>query len=278
MPPSSPFLWPCKSWWCDATDGYMWCIWLYTKRKYNPQGGSIPHTSFPGVASYRRQPWAIESTTPVGLSTPLAFATEWNRVDGIRYCHLPMSEMRILPTTLPFADKQICIDCSQRHNAQPNNIVSISARHSYFAQHITRELHTTLLLTNKWNRADGMRYCHLPMSEMRILPTTLPFIYKQICMNCSQHHNTLPNNIISPTNKFARIVRNIIMHYQTISYLYRLTPLFYIAHNMRIAHNIITHQYMKSHTSLRHHPPQSNEITWIVHRLLFTSVITRSLS
>ena len=36
-------------------------------KEYNPQGGSISRTSLPRVASYRRQPWAIESTTPVGL-------------------------------------------------------------------------------------------------------------------------------------------------------------------------------------------------------------------
>ena len=45
-------------------------------KEYNPQGGSLPHSLFPGVASYRRQPRAIESTTPMGLSIPLAFATE----------------------------------------------------------------------------------------------------------------------------------------------------------------------------------------------------------
>ena len=36
-------------------------------KEYNPQGGSLPHLLLPGVASYRRQPRAIESTTPVGL-------------------------------------------------------------------------------------------------------------------------------------------------------------------------------------------------------------------
>ena len=36
-------------------------------KEYNPQGGSIPHTLLPRVASYRRQPRAIESTTPRGL-------------------------------------------------------------------------------------------------------------------------------------------------------------------------------------------------------------------
>ena len=37
-------------------------------KEYNPQGGSLPHSLLPGVASYRRQPRAIESTTPVGLA------------------------------------------------------------------------------------------------------------------------------------------------------------------------------------------------------------------
>ena len=36
-------------------------------KEYNPQGGSLPHSLLPRVASYRRQPWAIESTTPMGL-------------------------------------------------------------------------------------------------------------------------------------------------------------------------------------------------------------------
>ena len=36
-------------------------------KEYNPQGGRLPHSLLPGVASYRRQPRAIESTTPVGL-------------------------------------------------------------------------------------------------------------------------------------------------------------------------------------------------------------------
>ena len=53
-------------------NGYMWRIQWHKERKYNPQGGSIPPTSLPRVASYRRQPRAIESITPVGLSTPLA--------------------------------------------------------------------------------------------------------------------------------------------------------------------------------------------------------------
>ena len=42
-------------------------------KEYNPQGGRLPHSLLPGVASYRRQPRAIESTTPVGLSTAWPF-------------------------------------------------------------------------------------------------------------------------------------------------------------------------------------------------------------
>ena len=45
-------------------------------KEYNPQGGRLPHSLFPEVASYRRQPRAIESTTPVGLSTPSTVITE----------------------------------------------------------------------------------------------------------------------------------------------------------------------------------------------------------
>ena len=36
-------------------------------KEYNPQGGSLSHSLLPGVASYRRQPRAIKSTTPMGL-------------------------------------------------------------------------------------------------------------------------------------------------------------------------------------------------------------------
>ena len=42
-------------------------------KEYNPQGGSLPHSLLPGVASYRRQPRAIESTTPVGLRAAWPF-------------------------------------------------------------------------------------------------------------------------------------------------------------------------------------------------------------
>ena len=57
-------------------------------KEYNPQGGSIPHTLLPGVASYRRQPRAIESTTPVGLSTPSTVITEQIYDGWMRHRHL----------------------------------------------------------------------------------------------------------------------------------------------------------------------------------------------
>ena len=44
-------------------------------KEYNPQGGSIPHTLLPGVASYRRQPRAIKSITPMGLPYHCPFIT-----------------------------------------------------------------------------------------------------------------------------------------------------------------------------------------------------------
>ena len=45
------------------------------ERKYNPQGGSISPTLLPGVAFYRRQPRAIECTTPTGLPYHCPFIT-----------------------------------------------------------------------------------------------------------------------------------------------------------------------------------------------------------
>ena len=143
--------------------GWLHVIHLIAhKRKYNPQGGRIPHISLPRVASYRRQPWAIESTTPMGLPYHCPFMT------------ITTTGMRI---TLRWS----------------------CAHHGHLSSHHNAEC-------------------------AHVIP-----------WGCPPHYH-------SSTNKFARIVRNIIMHYQTISYLYRPTPLFCTAHNTRIAHNIITHQ------------------------------------
>ena len=51
-------------------------------KEYNPQGGRLPHSLLPGVASYRRQPRAIESTTPVGLHRHQPFITAPQREGG----------------------------------------------------------------------------------------------------------------------------------------------------------------------------------------------------
>ena len=52
-------------------------------KEYNPQGGSIPHSLLPGVASYRRQPRAIECTTPMGLPYHHPLITTPQREDGV---------------------------------------------------------------------------------------------------------------------------------------------------------------------------------------------------
>ena len=65
----------------DETRAFAATRWVFItwraqiEKKYNPQGGSIPHTSLPGVASYRRQPRAIKSTTPMGLHHHQPFIT-----------------------------------------------------------------------------------------------------------------------------------------------------------------------------------------------------------
>ena len=64
-------------------------------KEYNPQGGRLPHSLLPGVASYRRQPRAIESTTPVGLPYHQPLITASQR--GISSRH-PMG----LPHHCPF--------------------------------------------------------------------------------------------------------------------------------------------------------------------------------
>ncbi|EGV29297.1 hypothetical protein HMPREF9431_02049 [Segatella oulorum F0390] len=57
----------------DETLAFAATRWVFVawraqiEKKYNPQGGSISPTSLPRIASYRRQPWAIESITPMGL-------------------------------------------------------------------------------------------------------------------------------------------------------------------------------------------------------------------
>ena len=72
----------------DETLAFAATRWVFVawraqiERKYNPQGGSIPHTSLPRIASYRRQPWAIESITPMGLHRHQPFITAPQRGDG----------------------------------------------------------------------------------------------------------------------------------------------------------------------------------------------------
>ena len=65
----------------DDTLAFAATRWVFVawraqiERKYNPQGGSISPTLLPGVASYRRQPRAIECTTPMGLPYHCPFIT-----------------------------------------------------------------------------------------------------------------------------------------------------------------------------------------------------------
>ena len=78
----------------DETLAFAAMQWVFVawraqiERKYTPQGGSIPPTSLPGVASYRRQPRAIKSTTPMGLMYHHPLITTPQRGDDARHGHL----------------------------------------------------------------------------------------------------------------------------------------------------------------------------------------------
>ena len=55
------------------------------KESATPKGVAFLLASLPRVASYRRQPWAIESTTPIGLPghQPLIIAPQPGDEDNI---------------------------------------------------------------------------------------------------------------------------------------------------------------------------------------------------
>ena len=81
-----------------AATRWVFVAWsAQIERKYNPQGGSIPSTLLPGVASYRRQPRAIESTTPVGLPHHQPLITAPQREDGTRHDIYHHATMRGVP-------------------------------------------------------------------------------------------------------------------------------------------------------------------------------------
>ena len=75
----------------DDTLAFAAMRWVFVawsaqiERKYTPQESSIPPTLLPRVASYRRQPQAIESTTPMGLPHHQPFITAPQRDDGTRH-------------------------------------------------------------------------------------------------------------------------------------------------------------------------------------------------
>ena len=78
----------------DETLAFAATRWVFVawraqiERKYNPQGGSIPPTLLPGVASYRRQPRAIESTTPMGLRAAWPSIAKRQHKDSVQHGHL----------------------------------------------------------------------------------------------------------------------------------------------------------------------------------------------
>ena len=99
------------------------------------------------------------------------------------------------------------MNCPQHHNALLNNIISISAQHPYFAQHITRGLYTTSLLINKWNRA----HCYDITLHNQIKSRGLYTNYY------SQHHNKVAIvTLVSPSPPKASSLLEYNMHWVLI--------------------------------------------------------------
>ena len=113
-------------------------------KEYNPQGGSIPHTLLPRVASYRRQPRAIESTTPMGLPYHYPFITTPSHATS---SHLPMKlpyyyPLIIMPPRVTSSHHPMGLHISlpiyHNHNhGDEDNIAVEFAHHCPFIYHAT---------------------------------------------------------------------------------------------------------------------------------------------
>ena len=70
-------------------------------KKYNPQGGSIPHTLLPRLASYRRQPWADKSTTPMVLVHVHRFPNKQTKIPTRNPPHETVGAVPVCPPERP---------------------------------------------------------------------------------------------------------------------------------------------------------------------------------
>ena len=85
-----------------AATRWVFITWrAQIEKKYNPQGGSIPPTSLPGVASYRRQPRAIECTTPMGLRAAWPSIAKRQHKDSVQHGHLSSRHNMECDHTIP---------------------------------------------------------------------------------------------------------------------------------------------------------------------------------
>ena len=107
-------------------------------KEYNPQGGSLPHSLLPRVASYRRQPRAIESTTPMGLPYYYPLITTLQR--GISSRH-PVG----LPYHYPLITTPSRVTSSHRPMGLPYHYPLITTLQCVISSHHPMGLHISLL-------------------------------------------------------------------------------------------------------------------------------------
>ena len=138
---------------CDAFDSTL-------KESTTPKGVAF-HTSLPRVASYRRQPWAIESTTPMGLHHHQPLIIMPPRGDNTRHAHLSAHHSM-------GCDHTTVWDCvSHRHSLPHHGIGMVSSMGIYYNSTIwgvttsPRGIATTSPFIVKPRHRDGKQHGYL---------------------------------------------------------------------------------------------------------------------